>query len=403
MNPVNNILYLATLGAIRLWRMFMYIAVYIGLSPVKAYIIKALHSTGIKVNGAASHDIVVHNDWLYHRLAYDGTLGIAEAYMDGWWDCKRLDEFICRAFKASLYKKLLFPWEKCISYLTFDAFNLQTVARCHQVAQEHYNLGNDIFKSFLDVNMNYSCGYWKDAKNLDEAQLHKVELIGRKLKLKPRMRVLDIGCGWGGLCKFLAETYNVEVVGITNSKEMAEEARFNCKGYQVDIRCQDYREVNEVFDRIVSIEFFEHVGRRNYQSFFELTHRCLTDDGIFLLQTSGNDNDISPPIEGFIHKYIFPNGILPNHKDIPKAIDNLFCLEDWHNFGAYYDKTLMAWHDNFVKNWHTISHMFENPDSTYRMWIFFFLMCAGVFRARLFQVWQIVLTKSAAGGYVSVR
>lgn len=251
--------------------------------------------------------------------------------------------------------------------------------------------------------MTYTCGYWKDAKNLDEAQQHKMELIGRKLKLKPGMRVLDLGCGWGGLCKFLAETYDVQVVGVNIAKEGVKEARERCKGLSVEIRCQDYRDVNEVFDRIVVVGLIEHVGHKNYRSFFELANRCLTRDGIFLLHTIGRFNDATPKTEDYTHKYIFPNGMLPNQQNITKAIDNLFCIEDWHNFGPYYDNTLMAWHENFVKNWHSISHLYENPEKFYRVWTYYLLASAALFRSRRLQLWQIVMTKGLVGGYVSVR
>lgn len=234
-------------------------------------------------------------------------------------------------------------------------------------------LGNKLFKSFLDKSMNYTCAYWKDAKNLEEAQQHKIKLIGRKLKLKPDMRVLDMGCGWGGLCKYLAETYKVEVVGVTISKEGAKVGQERCKGLPVEIRVQVYRDVNERFDRIVIVGLIEHVGRKNYRSFFELANRCLSDNGILLLHTIGHDNDKTPPSEHFL------------------------------NIGPHYDKTLMAWHDNFVKNWHNISHLYENPKVFYRMWTYYLLMCAGLFRARRAQLWQIVMTKGLPGGYSSVR
>lgn len=364
---------------------------------------KLLNESGIEVNGKAPHDFIIHNDKVFNRTIYDGTLGLAESYVDGWWSCKKLDEYFYKIFKHGIYQKITFPWDRLIYYLTFHAFNLQTLKRSREVADKHYDIGNHIFKSFLDENMNYTCGYWKDAKNLDEAQIHKMDLICQKLKLKPGMRVLDLGCGWGGLCKFLAEKYNVEVVGVTNSKECAAEARIRCKGLKVDIRVHDYRELNDVFDRIVVVGFLEHVGRKNYRSLFKLAHQWLADDGIFLIQTIGHDNDSTPPMELFIHKYIFPNAMLPDHKNIPTAIDNLFCIEDWHSFGTDYDKTLMAWNDNFTKNWPAISHMFENPESTFRIWTYYFLMCAALFRARKAQLWQIVLTKGLAGGYVSVR
>ena len=252
--------------------------------------------------------------------------------------------------------------------------------------------------------MNYSCGFWRDAKNLTEAQQHKMALIGRKLKLQPGMRVLDIGCGWGGLCKYLAETYQVNVVGITVSKEGAKLAQERCAKLPVEIRVQDYRDVDEKFDRIVSVGMFEHVGRQNYRTFFEVCDRCLDQDGIFLLHTIGIDNDYVPPIEPWVNKYIFPNGIIPDHKDIPKTIDKLFTIEDWHNFGSDYDKTLMAWHANFVKSWPNIQHLFSEPERFYRQWVYYLLLGAGLFRARKFHLWQIVLTKKGLpGGYCSVR
>lgn len=152
--------------------------------------------------------------------------------------------------------------------------------------------------------MNYSCGYWKDAENLDEAQQRKMELIGRKLKLKPGMRVLDLGCGWGGLCQFLAETYDVNVVGVTISKEGAREAQERCKDLSVEIRVQDYRDVNECFDRIVSVESFEHVGPKNHRTFFKLVHRCLSNDGLFLLHSMGIRSEMCECIVIFI-KIVF--------------------------------------------------------------------------------------------------
>jgi len=304
---------------------------------------------GIGTEGKEPDDIVIHNERLFHRLAYAGSLGFGEAYIDGWWDSKKLDEFLFKIFRRGGYKKMMFRWDKVINYITFDLFNLQTIARSYEVAEKHYDLGNDMFKSFLDKSMTYTCAYWKDAKNLDEAQERKMELIGKKLKLKPGMRVLDLGCGWGGLCKFLAETYKVEVVGVNISKEGCKEARERCKGLSVEIRCQDYRDVNELFDRIVVVGMIEHVGRKNYRPFFELVNRCLNRDGIFLLHTIGRQDDATPAAEQFTDKYIFPNGMLPNQKDISQGIHSLFCIEDWHNIGPHYDKTLMAWHENFHK------------------------------------------------------
>jgi cyclopropane-fatty-acyl-phospholipid synthase len=296
------------------------------------------------------------------------------------------------------------PAERLINYLLFQAFNLQTAARSWEVAKKHYDLGNELFSSFLDSSMSYSCGYWKDANNLEEAQLHKMEMIARKLKLSPGMRVLDIGCGWGSLCKYLAEKHGVQVVGITVSKEGAQEARKQCKGLDVEIRVQDYRDVNEGFDRIVAVEMLMHVGRQNYKTFFQLAHRCLSKEGILFLHVVGIDGNDIPSTDQFTNKYIFPNTMAVNHKDIPSSIDNLFSIEDWHSFGQYFDNTFMAWHENFVKNWHTISHLFEDPQTFYRQWTMFLLFGAAIYRSRRAKIWQIVLTKRGyEGEYISVR
>ncbi|KAJ6634288.1 Cyclopropane-fatty-acyl-phospholipid synthase [Pseudolycoriella hygida] len=403
MDIVMDILYKITLGAIRICRLLMRVIIFIAHRPIRAYAEWRMNKLGIGPGGTEPHNPVVHNDWVLNRMMCEGSLGLAESYIEGWWDCERLDVFFQKVFQAELYRELTYPWEKLIHYLKFKLFNLQTVTRAQEVIDTHYNLGNDLFESFLDKSMSYSCGYWKDAKTLEEAQEHKMELICRKLKLKPGMRVLDIGCGWGGLCEFLAVNYKVDVVGVNLSSEGAAAAKERCKGRSVEIRCQDYREINEGFDRIVTVGFLEHVGPKNYRSFFKLAHRTLSDDGILLIQTIGHDNDSIPQTELFLDKYIFRNGTLPNHKEIPKAIENLFCIEDWHNFGADYDLTLMAWHDNFVKNWPKISHKYENPNFSFRVWKYYFSLAAGGFRSRKFQLWQIVLTKGLPGGYISVR
>jgi len=389
---------------IRIWKLFTYVILYTIQVPLKRYVIYRLESNGIIVNGDQPHDIKVKDERMYLRLCQDLSLGFGEAYMDGWWDSDRVDELMCRMLKNGLYYELMYPWNRLINYIQFELFNLQTSARAFQIGEQHYDQGNALFESFLDPTMNYSCGYWKDAKDLNEAQIHKMDLIGRKLKLQPGMRVLDIGCGWGGLCKYLAQNFGVECVGITVSKEGADVAQERCKGLPVDIRVQDYREVTEKFDRIVSVGMFEHVGRRNYRTFFDVCQRCLPDHGLFLLHTIAVDSKEVPSIEPWFNTYIFPNGILPNPRNITDSIEDLFTIEDWHNFGDSYDKTLQAWHANFVKNWPTIEHMFKDPARFYRMWTYYLQISAGGFRSRKYQLWQIALSKKGIpGGYLSVR
>lgn len=261
-----------------------------------------------------------------------------------------------------------------------------------------------MFESFLDPSMNYSCGYWKDAKNLAEAQQNKMKLIGEKLKLKRGMKVLDIGCGWGGLCKYLAENYGVSVVGCTISVEQAKIARKVCANLPVEIRLVDYRDLDEKFDRVVSVGMFEHVGTSNYKTFFKVVHRCLEDDGYFLLHTIGVSHSWVPLIESWFHKYIFPNGILPYHTEILQTMLGLFIHEDWHNLGINYNYTLNAWMENFKRNWPKLKKEKNLDDRFYRMWMYYLSISAAGFRSRRYQVWQVVMSKyGVSTEYESVR
>jgi cyclopropane-fatty-acyl-phospholipid synthase len=253
----------------------------------------------------------------------------------------------------------------------------------------------------LDKRMTYSCGYWKNAQTLDEAQEQKLDLTCRKLSLQPEMSVLDIGCGWGSFAKYAAEKYDALVTGITVSKDQTKYVETHASNLPVQIQMIDYRDLHGQFDRIASIGMFEHVGFKNYRKFMKVAHDCLKDSGIFLLHTIGG-NTSETTIDPWIQKYIFPGAMLPSIKQIGKAIEGLFVMEDWHNFSADYDKTLMAWHDNFVRNWDKIKDHYS--DEFFRLWSYYLLMCAGTFRARKNQLWQIVLSKNGIpGGYVSVR
>ncbi|CZU44228.1 cyclopropane-fatty-acyl-phospholipid synthase [Enterobacter hormaechei] len=243
--------------------------------------------------------------------------------------------------------------------------------------------------------MQYSCGYWKKATTLEEAQQDKLQLICDKLQLQPGMRVLDIGCGWGGLAWFMAKNYGVSVVGVTISAEQQKMAQERCLGLDVDIRLQDYRDLNEQFDRIVSVGMFEHVGPKNYKTYFEVADRNLKPDGIFLLHTIGSkrtDNNVDP----WINKYIFPNGCLPSVRHIANASEPHFIVEDWHNFGADYDTTLMAWHERFQAAWPEIADNYSERFK--RMFSYYLNACAGAFRARDIQLWQVVFSRGIEHG-----
>lgn len=361
-----------------------------------------LSAADVQVGGSRPWDIVVHNPNFYERVFHKGSLGLGESYMEGWWDCPHLDQLFERSLRAALYTKLAGGKLRnmVISFLT-HLRNFQSRRRAYEVAQKHYDLGNDLYEAMLDSRMIYSCGYWRAATTLEDAQEAKLDLICRKLQLKHGMTILDIGCGWGGFAKYAAEHYGASVVGITISQEQQRLSQRICHNLPIEIRLQDYRDLNQQFDHIVSIGMFEHVGYKNYRTFMKIASRCLKDDGLLLLQSIGRKVSTTRT-DTWIHKYIFPNSVLPSAKQISDAIEPLFMIEDWHSFGADYDKTLMAWHDNFKNNWDELKSKYG--EEFYRMWTYYLLSCAGTFRARDNQLWQIVLSKNGvANGYPSVR
>lgn len=360
-----------------------------------------LDLAGIELNGKQPWDIQVHDTRLYKRAISEAELGLGEGYMDGWWDAEKVDEFVFRILRADLQNKVKRNLKIAVQLAGFYLFNMQARSRAFIVGKRHYDMGNELFSKMLDKRMNYSCAYWKDANSLDEAQENKLRLICEKLYLKPGMKVLDIGCGWGGFGKFAAEKYGAEVTGITVSAEQVALGKELCKGLPVDFRLQDYREMDGEFDRVVSVGMIEHVGYKNYREYFKVAERCLKEDGLFLLHTIGNATSVRST-DPWTHKYIFPNGMLPSVAQLGRAIEGLFVMEDWHNFGADYDKTLMAWYDNFTQNWESLKDKYTGK--FFRMWRYFLLSSAGSFRARSNQLWQIVLSKHGMlGGYRSVR
>jgi cyclopropane-fatty-acyl-phospholipid synthase len=355
---------------------------------------------GVVINGDNPWDMQVHNEDLYSRILRQPFLGLGESYMDGWWDAPRLDEFFFRTLRADLEKEIK-TVGLLMHYLKASVFNYQTKSRSLVVAQKHYDVGNDLYERMLGKSMAYTCGYWKDAKTLDEAQMAKYDLICRKIGLQPGMKVLDLGCGFGGFLKYAAEHYGISGVGVNISKEQVKSAQESCKGLPIEFQLIDYRDVKGTFDRVVSIGMTEHIGHKNYRGFYELVHERLNDDGLFLQHTIGSHVS-KTATDPWTNKYIFPNGHLPSIKQLGEAMENLFVMEDWHNFGADYDKTLMAWFENFDQHWPEISANYG--ETFYRMWKYYLLSCAGAFRARDNQLWQIVLSKEGVpGGYRSIR
>lgn len=360
-----------------------------------------LGKADILLNGDRPWDMQLHDPAALERALAQGNLGLGEAYMAGAWDCDQLDGFFHRLLRAHLHREV-HPARVAWHALQLRMFNRQNRTRAWQVGKSHYDLGNGFYEAMLDPRMVYSCGYWAQAHDLASAQEAKLELICRKLGLQPGMRVLDIGCGWGSFMGYAAEHYGVKCIGVTVSAEQTRYAKKRYAGLPLEFRLQDYREIDGDslggrVDRIVSVGMFEHVGHKNHREYMEVAQRCLAPDGLFLLHTIGKNGRDSTP-DRWIDKHIFPNGESPSVGQIGDAIDGLFIVEDVHNFGPDYDRTLMAWHANFEAAWPRFA---EALDETFRRkWRYYLLSCAGAFRARELQLWQWVLSPEGVDGGV---
>jgi len=359
-----------------------------------------LSPAGVAIDGSAPYDLRVHDERAFSRILAAGSLGLGESFMDGWWSADRLDELAFRIFRAGLDRTAADPG-RLVRKLAAWVLPRGRRARAFVVGERHYDSGNDLFAWMLDRRMIYSCAYWKDAATLEEAQERKLDLVCRKAGLKPGQKVLDIGCGWGGFARFAAERHGVEVTGVTVSKEQVGPARERVRGLPVEIRLQDYRELSGRFDAVVSLGMFEHVGPRHHRTFLRQARRCLADDGLLVLHTIGASETTAAP-DPWIEKYIFPETHLPSLAQIARAAEGLFVVEDVHNFGAHYDRTLMAWEENVEAHREAVAERYG--ERFLRMWRFYLLSCAGSFRARHVQLYQLVLSPSGVrGGWDSVR
>jgi cyclopropane-fatty-acyl-phospholipid synthase len=361
---------------------------------------RLLERADVQLDGGRPFDLQVRDPRFFRRVLAHGSLGFGESFMDGWWDCEALDELMTRILAARLDRQV-HGVDSVLVALKARLLNLQRGRRAWEVAERHYDLGNELYQAMLGRRLVYSCGYWQQARDLDSAQLAKLDLVCRKLQLAPGMRVLDIGCGWGEALKYAAETYGVSGVGLTLSREQAAYARELCRGLPVEIRLQDYRDLDQRFDRVFSIGMFEHVGARNYRTYFERVRAALVPDGLSLLHTIGGERSTGHT-DPWIAKYIFPNSMLPSAAQVTAAVEELFVIEDWHGFGADYDPTLMAWLANVERAWASLPAKYDQRFR--RMWRFYLCCAAAGFRTRRNQLWQVVLSPNGVpGGYVAPR
>jgi cyclopropane-fatty-acyl-phospholipid synthase len=347
-----------------------------------------LDECGIRIDGPGPCDIHILDDRCCARMLAQGSLGLGESYMDGWWDVDDLDGFIYRLLAGRLDERL-WTWQDLLNYWRATLINLQRPSRAFEIGERHYDIGNDVYRAMLDRRMIYSCGYWESATNLDDAQEAKLELVYRKLCLQPGQRVLDIGCGWGGALRLAAERYGVSGLGITVSREQADYAVAASAGLPLEFRLQDYRQIDAPFDQVFSIGMFEHVGPKNHRTYMSVARRCLREGGRFLLHTIGSSRLLNHT-DPWIEKYIFPNSLIPSARQITEAIEGLFVIEDWQRIGIHYDRTLLAWRANFERWWSELGR--RRDDRFFRMWRFYLSASAASFRVRKNDVWQVLLT-----------
>ena len=358
--------------------------------PMFEQLIAIMESSGLKVNGDAPHDPQIHHPDLAKRVFGEGMIAMGESYMDGWWDCEAMDEMVTRGMVGRNHTKLWNKKKMVTQIIKARLYNFQKKSLAFKVGEEHYDTGNDLFEKMLDPTMCYSCAYWKDADTLEQAQRNKMDLICRKAGLKEGMKVLDIGCGWGSLAEHAVRNYGVEVVGITVSKEQKKLAEDRCAGLPIEFVLQDYRDLTGQYDRILSVGMFEHVGLKNYQVYFDKCNELLAPGGIFVLHTIGTNRShkMSDP---WIKKYIFPGGKIPSLSQISTQLEKTFVIEDVQNFGPDYDRTLMAWKQNFIDNYDSLKDKYD--ERFYRMWMYYLNVSAASFRARYNQLYQLVLSK----------
>jgi cyclopropane-fatty-acyl-phospholipid synthase len=360
------------------------------MAAAQAVVEDLLRGADVRINGSRPWDIQLHDARFFSRVLAAGTLGFGESYMDGWWDCEALDELCARAIGARLDQRFVYSFSNLVGLASALLSNHQTRRRSRRVGRVHYDLGNDFFEAMLDPFMQYSCAIFAGGDDLAAAQRCKLETLCQWLDLRPGLRLLDIGCGWGGLAKYAAENFGCSVIGLTISREQQQYAERFCAGLDIEIQLRDYREVRGRFDRIVSVGMVEHVGFKNYRAYLEAAAKSLGAEGRFLCQGIGNPVS-NLQIDPWIRRYIFPNSLLPSLSRLTKAAEGLFLVEEVRNFGPHYDPTLMAWDANFQRAWPRFADRFG--ERFRRMWRFYLLSCAGAFRARSLQVYGVLFEK----------
>jgi len=370
--------------------------------------------------GGHAKTITVHvPERFWPRVFWGKTLGVAEAFMDGDWSCDDLYELCKKLLDSSkpgsqppLTRLDRFKLTKPLGKLSVWLYDMQSISLSKRVAERHYDAGNELYAAMLGTTMQYSCAVWSPDQypdvypdrcvdSLDAAQTFKMDLLCRKLKLKKGMKVLDIGCGWGGLAAYMKAHYHVDVVGLTISTRQIEWCRREHPEIQWVL--EDYRtfcsarENKNHFDRVVSVGMAEHVGfERNWRIYF----RCVSDvlkprdpasdsPSLFVMQSIGG-NRPSTDLVPFFDRYIFPGGVLPSMESIARTSLGIFVMERWDNFGPHYARTLAEWKINLTAYHESI----DAPSHVRKMWEFYLTISRALFESRHCQLWQITFSRA---------
>jgi cyclopropane-fatty-acyl-phospholipid synthase len=354
---------------------------------------RVLGRIDVRLDGARAWDLRVTDERFFRSALLRGSMGLGEAYMDGWWQCGDLEELSRRLLVGGVEHRFRFLPTYVAPRVAARLVNQQSVARSRRVADEHYSMDNDLFCRFLGKYKNYSAAYFDlgagDLTDLDAAQARKLDLICRKLELKSSDHLLDVGGGWGELARYAASTYGCRVTSINISDEQIRFARDYCQGLPVEVRKCDYRDLDGRYDKIASIAMIAHVGYKNHRTFLRKMRDHLEPEGLMLVESTGNNTSLTQ-MDPWVDHYFFKGALFPSMAQLTAAAEGIFAIDDWHNFAPSYPHTLRAWNANFQREWPALRARYQEP--TRRMFEYFFLMGSGAFHARVLEYWHLLMS-----------